>query len=161
MSLIRGTALLFALCIAAGVSAREPAPTEIVVGASLPLTGGESKAGPRVRDGYELAFAEAMKQGGLRVAGRRIPVRLKIVDDGTNPQRAAELAADLVAKDGASFLLGSFSTPVIEAQSVAAEKLKVPYVTSSGAASSLYQRGLRYLFSLSAPIDQLATALMR
>jgi branched-chain amino acid transport system substrate-binding protein len=161
MSQIRGMALLFALCIATGLSAREPARAEIVVGASLPLSGGESKAGARVRDGYELALAEAMKQGGLLVGGRRIPVRLKIVDDGTSPQRAAELAVELVEKDGANFLLGSFSTPVVEAQSAAAEKLKVPYVTSSGSASSLYQRGFRYLFGVSAPIEQLATAIMR
>jgi branched-chain amino acid transport system substrate-binding protein len=162
MSRIAGTALLLALTSTApAVLAGEGAHTEIVIGASLPLSGGEAKAGARVRDGYDLAFAEAMKKGGLLVGGRRIPVRLKVVDDGTNPQRAAELAVDLVEKQGADFLLGSFSTPVVEAQSAAAEKLKVPYVTSSGSASSLYQRGFRYLFSVSAPIEQLATAIMR
>jgi hypothetical protein len=89
--------------------------------------------------------------GGLRVGGHRLPVRLKIVDDGTDRQRAADL----------DFLLGSFTSPLIESQSAAAEKLKVPYVTSSGTATSLYQRGFRYLFSVSAPTDQLANALMR
>jgi branched-chain amino acid transport system substrate-binding protein len=156
-----GTALSLAVCIAPAAVRGETKRAEIVIGASLPLSGSEAKAGPRVRDGYEFAFAEAMKKGGLRVGGHRIPVRLKIVDDGTSPQRASELAVDLVEKQGADFLLGSFSTPVIEAQSAAAEKLKVPYVTSSGSATSLYQRGFRYLFSLSAPTAQLATAIMR
>jgi len=149
-----------ALCAATAASA-EGRRTEIVIGASLPLTGGEAKAGARVRDGYELAFAEAMSKGGLMVGNQRMPVRLKIVDDGTDRQRAAALAAELVEKQGADFLLGSFSTPIIESQSAAAEKLKVPYVTSSGSATSLYQRGFRYLFSLSAPTQQLAAALMR
>ena len=161
MSRIPGTVMLLALCAATASSADERPRTEIVIGASLPLTGGEAKAGARVRDGYELAFAEAMANGGLMVGARRLPVRLKIVDDGTDRQRAADLAADLVQKQGVDFLLGSFSTPIIESQSAAAEKLKVPYVTSSGSATSLYQRGFRYLFSVSAPIQQLANALMR
>ena len=158
---IPGRVFLLALCIAAAAKAAEAQRSEIVIGASLPLTGGEAKAGPRVRDGYELAFAEVMRKGGLQVGSRRLPVRLKIVDDGTDRQRAADLAVELVEKDGVDFLLGSFSTPIIESQSAAAEKLKVPYVTSSGSASSLYQRGFRYLFSLSAPTQQLAAALMR
>jgi len=153
--------MLLALCAAAAAWADERQRTEILIGASLPLTGAEAKAGARVRDGYELAFAEAMSNGGLMVGGHRLPVRLKIVDDGTDRQRAANLAADLVEKQGVAFLLGSFSTPIIESQSAAAEKLKVPYVTSSGSAISLYQRGFRYLFSVSAPIQQLANAVMR
>src|SRR5712692_4599129 len=157
MSRIPGTVMLLALCAATASSADERPRTEIVIGASLPLTGGEAKAGARVRDGYELAFAEALANGGLLVGARRLPVRLKIVDDGTDRQRAA----DLVQKQGVDFLRGSFSTPIIESQSAAAEKLKVPYVTSSGSATSLYQRGFRYLFSVSAPIQQLANALMR
>jgi branched-chain amino acid transport system substrate-binding protein len=161
MRQIRGTALLLAFCVAPALRAADRAHTEIVIGASLPLTGAESKAGARVRDGYQLAFEQAMKNGGLLVDGHRVPVRLTFEDDGTNPQRAAELAVDLVEKQHAQFLLGSFSTPVIETQSAAAEKLKVPYVTSSGSATSLYQRGFRYLFSLSAPTEQLAATIMR
>ena len=161
MSKFPRSVMLLAFCAAAGAAAAEGKRTEIVIGASLPLTGAEAKAGARVRDGYELAFAEVMSKGGLLVGQQRMPVRLKIVDDGTDRQRAADLAADLVEKQGADFLLGSFSTPIIESQSAAAEKLKVPYVTSSGSASSLYQRGFKYLFSVSAPISQLATALMR
>ncbi len=155
-----GSALLVALSLA-GAAAAEDERTEIVIGASLPLTGAESKAGARLRDGYDLAFAEAMAQGGVLIGDRRIPVRLKLVDDATDPQKAAALAADLVEKQGADFLLGSFTTPIVEAQSAAAEKLKVPYVTSSGSAASLYQRGFRYLFSLSAPSQQLSNSLLR
>jgi len=154
-------AMLGALSIGVPVAAKEGAPHEIVIGASLPLTGPEAKAGARVRDGYEFAFAQAMDRGGVMIGSRRLPVRLKLVDDGTNRQRAADLATELVEKEGVNFLLGSFSTPIIESQSAAAEKLKVPYVTSSGSATSLYQRGFRYLFSVSAPISQLANAVMR
>ena len=161
MSRLAANAVLLAVSISAAASANEGHPEEILIGASLPLTGPEAKAGARVRDGYELAFAQAMQRGGLMVGPQRLRVRLKIVDDGTDRQRAADLAGDLVEHQGVKFLLGSFSTPVIESQSAAAEKLKVPYVTSSGSATSLYQRGFRYLFSVSAPIGELANAIMR
>ena len=153
--------VVLALSIGSAAVADEGQREEIVIGASLPLTGPEAKAGARVKDGYELAFAEAVQHGGLLVGSRRMRLRLQIVDDGSDKQRAADLAGELVHKHGADFLLGSFSTPIVEAQSAAAEKLKVPYVTSSGSASSLYQRGFKYLFSISAPISQLATAVMR
>jgi branched-chain amino acid transport system substrate-binding protein len=162
MSRRAASVLLLALSIStAGLADEAGEREEIVIGASLPLTGAEAKAGARVRDGYDLAFAEVMQRGGLLVGSQRRPVRLKIVDDWTDKQRAAEVAVDLVEKQGVSFLLGSFSTPIVESQSAAAEKLKVPYVTSSGAEPSLYKRGFHYLFSVSAPTEQLANALMR
>ena len=141
MSSRAGAVLLLALSIAtAGLADEAGEREEIVIGASLPLTGPEAKAGARVRDGYDLAFAQAMQRGGLQVGSQRRPVRLKIVDDWTDKQRAADLAVDLVEKQGVSFLLGSFSTPVVESQSAAAEKLKVPYVTSSGYPRSFRMR---------------------
>jgi branched-chain amino acid transport system substrate-binding protein len=133
----------------------------ITVGASLPLTGSEAKAGARVREGYEYAFDEVARAGGLLVGGHRVPVILQVLDDGTSKETAAALAKTLVEHNGADFLLGSFSTPLIEAQAAVADKLKVPYVTSSGSASSIYQHGFRYVFSVSAPTEQLGATLMR
>lgn len=162
MSRLPGPVLvLAAVCIAGAASAAGDERSEIAIGASLPLAGADAKAGARLRDGYELAFAEAMAQGGLTIGARKLPLRLKIVDDGADRQRAADLAAGLVAKEGVDFLLGSFSGAVVESQSAVAEQLKVPYVASSGSATSLYQRGFKYLFGLSAPTQQLAAALMR
>ena len=138
-----------------------PAAGTIVVAASLPLTGEEAKAGDRVREGYQYAFDEAARAGGLLVGGRRVPLTLRVVDDGTNKEKAAALARSLVERDGADFLLGSFSTPIVEAQAAVADQLKVPYVTSSGSAASIYRHGYRYVFSVSAPTEQLAATLMR
>ena len=75
MSRLPGSLMLLVLCAAAASPAEERARTEIVIGASLPLTGAEAKAGARVRDGYELALAEAMKNGGLMVGGHRLRLR--------------------------------------------------------------------------------------
>jgi branched-chain amino acid transport system substrate-binding protein len=151
-------ALPFVLPATAGAA---PARETISVAASLPLTGSEAKAGIRVREGYEYAFDQAARAGGLLIGGRRVPVTLHIEDDGTSKEKAAALVKSLVEQGGADFLLGSFSTPIIEVQAAAADRLKVPYVTSSGSASSIYQHGYQYVFSVSAPIEQLGMTLMR
>src|SRR3977135_3967041 len=108
--------LLAMMLLSASLSGAQAAPgtEQIVIGASLPLTGSEAKAGARVRDGYQLAVDEVMRAGGLEVGNQRLPVRLELLDDA-----------------------------------------------ASGSAISIYQRGYRYVFSLSAPTGQMGNSLMR
>ena len=40
-------------------------PDEIVIGATLPLTGDEADVGGYFKEGYELAFKEIEQQGGI------------------------------------------------------------------------------------------------
>lgn len=153
-------ALPFVL-VAPARAAPANAKETIVIAASLPLTGSEAFAGARVREGYQYAFDEAGRAGGLLLGGRRVPVSLRVEDDGTSKEKAAALVKTLAEQEGADFLLGSFSTPIIEAQAAVADQLKVPYVTSSGSASSIYRHGYQYIFSVSAPVEQLGSTLMR
>jgi len=155
--------LLAMMLLSASLSGAQAAPgtEQIVIGASLPLTGSEAKAGARVRDGYQLAVDEVMRAGGLKVGNQRLPIRLELLDDATDKQRAAQLVGELVQKRHANFLLGSFTSPLVEAQAAAADRLQVPYVAASGSATSIYQRGYRYVFSLSAPTGQMGNSLMR
>src|SRR5262249_38121911 len=120
-----------ALLIAVGCKGRAPSSsdkTEIVIGATLPLTGSESRLGGFFKEGYELAFAEVKKQGGLRGGGRPLPVTLKLLDDTTNQATAVSLADRLINRDKVDFLLGTYSTTLVEAQSTVAEQNHVPYV---------------------------------
>jgi branched-chain amino acid transport system substrate-binding protein len=142
------------------VVAAQAAPKQITLGAALPLTGAEAKSGNRVRDGYELAVQLVNQQGGMEMAGARVPVKLNLADDksdGAEDQRAVE---QLVAQ-GADVILGTFGSSLVEKGSATAEKHEIPYVAPTGASRALYQRGFKYLFGLQSPIDQLANALMR
>lgn len=145
----------------AAAGGRKARVSEVVVGATMPLTGAESKAGAMMREGYELAFAEQMAKGGLLIAGQRAPVKLVLLDDRSDPKAAAELASQLVENEKVDLLLGSYSTPLTEAQSTVAEKLKIPYVSPGAAATALFKRGYRYLFGLLAPVDRMGGTLMR
>ena len=87
---MRSFALSLVIAYFLSVAAHAAPTKEIVVGASLPLSGPEARAGKLLREGYDLAFDQAMRAGGLRVGGRRLPVRLKLLDDENDTKKGAE-----------------------------------------------------------------------
>jgi branched-chain amino acid transport system substrate-binding protein len=167
--LLSGSALLGGLLLSAslalsGCKKAEPASqdrTEIRIGATLPLTGAEARIGGFFKEGYELAIEQANKAGGVQVGARRLPVKLTLLDDTTNQAAAVSLADRLVNSDKVDFLLGTYSTSLVEAQSTVAEQSHVPYVNGGGAATATYQRKYQYLFGLLAPVELLGRTLMQ
>jgi branched-chain amino acid transport system substrate-binding protein len=135
--------------------------TEISIGSTLPLTGGESRLGVAYKEGYELAFDEVEKAGGLDVGGKKLKVKLTLLDDTTNQATAVSLADKLINADKVDFFLGTYSTALVEAQTTVAEQNKVPYVNGGGAASQIYKRGYKYIFGALSPVDLLGTTLMK
>jgi branched-chain amino acid transport system substrate-binding protein len=131
-------------------------PDEIVVGATLPLTGEESRIGGFYKEGYELAFELENEDGGLEVGDQTVPIRLELLDDTTNQATAVSLAERLITQNGVNALLGTYSTSLVEAQSTAAEQNQIPYVNGGGAATSIYARGYQWVFGNLAPIELLA-----
>jgi len=147
----------------AGSTARagQPDSRTVVIGATLPLTGAEAKAGVAFKEGYELAIDEVNRAGGIEVRSGRLPVSLKIVDDQSSSELAIRLAQRLIDVDKAQLLLGTYSTSLVLAQSAVAEEAHVPYVNGGGAAAEIYRRTPRYVFGLLAPVDLLAYSEMR
>jgi branched-chain amino acid transport system substrate-binding protein len=133
---------------------------EILIGATLPLTGAEARVGGFFKEGYDLAFEEVNKAGGLEVGGKKLPVRLILQDDTSNQATAVSLADRLVNSDRVDFLLGTYSSHLVEAQSTVGEQNKVPYVNGGGGATKIYKRGFKYLFGLLSPVELLGTTLM-
>jgi branched-chain amino acid transport system substrate-binding protein len=135
--------------------------SKILVGATLPLTGTEARVGGFFKEGYDLAFEEVSKAGGLEVAGKKLPVELKLLDDTSNQATAVSLADRLVNNDQVDFLLGTYASHLVEAQSTVAEQNRVPYVNGGGGATKIYKRGFKYLFGLISPVELLGHTLMR
>jgi branched-chain amino acid transport system substrate-binding protein len=135
--------------------------TEILVGSTLPLTGSEARIGGFFKEGYELAVDQVNKDGGLQVGGKKLPVKLTILDDTSTQATAVSLADRLINSDKVDFLLGTYSSHLVEAQSTVAETNKVPYVNGGGGASDIYRRKYRYLFGLLAPVELLGSTLMQ
>ena len=152
--------LLLSLVAAAPRAAQAAAPTKVSLGATLPLTGAEARIGGFFKEGYELAIEEVNQKGGLTVGGKKLPVTLSILDDTTTQATAVSLADRLVNSDRVDFLLGTYSSHLVEAQSTIGEQNRIPYVNGGGGATKIYKRGFKYLFGTIAPVELLGTTLM-
>ncbi len=138
----------------------ETIPDKIVIGSTLPLTGTESQAGGKQRQGYELAIDLANRAGGVDIGGKKVPVELKLLDDTTDQAKAVNLAQRLITQDKVNFFLGTYSTSLSEAQTTVAEQNQIPYVNGGGGATSIYSKGYKWIFGTLAPIESLATSEM-
>src|SRR5207302_5373419 len=142
-------------------AATAPSGSEILIGATLPLTGSEARIGGFYKEGYDLAFEEANQNGGINVGGKKMKVKLVLLDDTSTQATAASLADRLINSDKVSFLLGTYATNLVEAQSAAAEQNQMLYVNGGGAASAIYKRGYKWVFGLLAPVELLADSMMK
>ena len=140
--------------------AAAPAGDVIAIGATLPLTGSESRIGGFYKEGYDLAFEEWNKNGGVNVGGKKMPVKLTLLDDTSTQATAASLADRLINSDKVNFLLGTYASHLVQAQSVVAEQNKIPYVNGGGGAKEIYSQGYKWLFGLLAPVQLLSGAIM-
>jgi branched-chain amino acid transport system substrate-binding protein len=152
---------LVALAASVPLQARGADKTKIVIGATLPLTGAEARVGGFFKEGYELAFEEVSKGGGLEVGGKKLPVQLVLQDDTSTQATAVSLADRLVNSDKVDFLLGTYASHLVEAQSTVAEQNRVPYVNGGGGATKIYKRKFKYVFGLLSPVELLGKTLMQ
>lgn len=106
------------------------APSTIIIGTSLPLTGPLQAFGTSLKLGYQQAIDEVNASGGLKVGGAKKKVVLQIQDNASDGNKASTQVKDLVLKKGAVALLGPATPPITIPVSVAAEKLHVPLIST-------------------------------
>jgi branched-chain amino acid transport system substrate-binding protein len=133
----------------------------IKIGATLPLTGAEARIGGFYKEGYEYAFEQQNKKGGVKVGDKTMKVELQLLDDTSTQATAQSLADRLINSDKVNFLLGTYATNLVEAQSATAEQNQMLYVNGGGAASAIYKRGYKWVFGLLAPVELLAESMMK
>ena len=113
--------------LAAGSAAL--AADEVLIGASLPLSGPLAGFGAYQKWGYETAVKDVNKDGGLTVDGKKRPVRLVVRDDKTDPNVTASNTESLLSRDKVVAMLGSCTPALVNAGALVAERRKVPLVT--------------------------------
>lgn len=114
---------------------------EIVIGASIPLSGALASFGSFQQWGYEHAVAEVNATGGIDIDGVKHKVKLLLRDDKSDPNTVAANIDSLVSADKADALLGSCTPPLVIAGAIAAERNRVPFV--SGCAPLVSFRGAK------------------
>jgi branched-chain amino acid transport system substrate-binding protein len=102
---------------------------EIVIGASLPLSGPLAGFGSFQQWGYKRAVDEVNKAGGISIGGTRLMVKLVIRDDKTDPNATASNTETLLSRDHVVAMLGSCTPALVNAGALVAERAKKPLVT--------------------------------
>ena len=115
--------------VLAAFGAGATAADEIVIGASLPLSGPLAGFGSFQQWGYKRAVDEVNKAGGIEVNGKKERVKLIIRDDKTDPNAAASNTETLISRDHVVAMLGSCTPTLVNAGALVAERAKKPLVT--------------------------------
>jgi ABC-type branched-subunit amino acid transport system substrate-binding protein len=94
---------------------------EIVVGATLPLTGMLSMMGSEQKWAYEQAVADLNATGGIYVRefNKKLPVKLIVADNETDAGKAVAAVERLIKIDKVNFLLSDSTLPLVMPTAVA------------------------------------------
>jgi branched-chain amino acid transport system substrate-binding protein len=141
---LRATALTGAglVVVSCGPAATEtpamPEKDKIVIGAARPLTGplqtiGDFAMGPIMTMWSE----EVNARGGIDVAGKKLPVELKIYDDTSDLGTSTSLIEKLILEDKVDFLFPNCSTAFLYASAPLANKYKYVYLGAEGGCTTL------------------------
>jgi branched-chain amino acid transport system substrate-binding protein len=130
---------LLALLAAVGAGCgdqRAESPQPIDIGALFSLTGGGNVYGPQQADGARLAVQEINAAGGINGA----PLRLRVVDDGSDPEQGTEAMRDLIETRHVAAVLGpTLSLVAVHADPVA-NRLRTPVLAVSNTAGGIVGR---------------------
>lgn len=122
-------AALLAGCAPKSAESGGAARADIVIGATIPLSGALASFGSYQQWGYQHAVAEINAAGGITVDGNQRQVRLILLDDKTDPNVAAANIDTLTSSNRVDALLGSCTPPLVIAASLAAERDATPMVS--------------------------------
>lgn len=139
------------LALALGCGVSQAADNEIVLGASVQLTGPIANTGRYYHDAYQLAIDKINEKGGVTVDGKQYKLALKLYDNQSDVNLSVRQYTQLISKDKVNFLLGPFASNFALADSAVSEKYQIPMVQGGGASDQIFSRGFKYIFGTLAP----------
>ena len=103
----------------------------ILIGRPLPITGpvaAFTQSTPWLDD---MAIESINKDGGIFIkeAGKKLPLKLKIVDTESNPTKAAALASRLIMMDKVDLIYVSCTPATVDPVAGVCERLQVPCIS--------------------------------
>jgi branched-chain amino acid transport system substrate-binding protein len=104
---------------------------EIVLGALASQTGANAMTGAEMKWAYERAAKDINAAGGIDVAGKKMELKLKFVDDKSDATEGAAAAEKLIKVEGLKLILGTNITPINLAAGLVAEKYNAYYQIST------------------------------
>ena len=144
-TLARTGAFLLASALAPAVQAQAQATGSIVIGASLPLSGANAAAGKEGRAVLQSYVDRVNRAGGID--GR--PLQLTALDDGFNPQKAADNARELAAGKAVA-LVNCWGSSSCSTMVPVATQAGLPLVGCIAEGSTMRSEPGRYAFNIRA-----------
>lgn len=124
---------------------------DVVLGASVQLTGPVANTGRYYRDAYQFAIDKINAAGGVTIAGKPHKLALKLYDNQSDVNLSVRQYTQLVSQDKVDLLLGPFASSFALADSAVSEKYKIPIVQGGGASDQIFARNFKYIFGTLAP----------
>ncbi|MDT4944571.1 MAG: branched-chain amino acid transport system substrate-binding protein [Pseudonocardiales bacterium] len=124
---------------------------QLVIGASVSLTGDFSDSGKAVQRGYQLWADTVNAKGGI--LGRK--VQLKIVNDASSPTQVVTNYQNLINKDHVDLTFGPFSTLLTIPASQVAKRYGYAFLAPAGGGPKVFEQKLNnFFFVQPAPTTQ-------
>ena len=122
---------------------------KIRIGAAVSMTGRLAREGSHIKKGYDTWAEWINGRGGINVGGKPHKVEMIYYDDKADATTSAKLTEKLITEDKVNLILGPYSSGIAAATSAIGEKYG--YVTIAPLANGdfVYERGFKYLFSVS------------
>lgn len=144
---------LVALASSAGAQGTD----DLVIGASLPLSGPNAAAGQEGLAVAQAYFDAVNKNGGIQ--GRRIVLRA--LDDGFNPEKAADNARQLSADSKVLAIFNCWGTSSCSAMVPVINENKIPLVAGIAGDGPMRNAPGRYAFNVRATTEDEISAMVR
>lgn len=144
-------AYLLSALLASALASAPALAQEVLIGASVQLTGPVANTGRYYRDAYQIAIDKINAAGGVKVDGKTYKLALKLYDNQSDVNLSVRQYTQLVTQDKVNLLLGGFASNFQLADSVVSEKYKIPMVQGGGASDEIFARGFKYIFGTLAP----------
>jgi branched-chain amino acid transport system substrate-binding protein len=160
--LIGSTASVFA----SGLRAQQP--SEVVIGATYPLSGANAQIGVDaqhafntavdiVNNDYDLDLPLAKGTGLPGLGGAKL--RVVAADHQGDPQKGRAEAERLITQEKVAAIVGTYQSAVAVTVSETCERYEIPFLSADNSSPSLHRRGLKFYFRAAAHDEMFSTAM--
>ena len=120
-------------------------PAQIGMGGPISLSGPYSKEGSQGLWGFQVAQKWINEvYGGVRLDGKKIPVKYIYYDDESKKESVTSLLERLIVTDGVKFIFAPYSSGLTLAGAPVTEQYKVLYNSHGGASDRTFEQGYKY-----------------
>jgi branched-chain amino acid transport system substrate-binding protein len=143
-----------------GIPQNVEAQDKVVIGIPLSITGIHAKFGEQHHNGYKLALEEILAQGGIRKGlfkGKKLEFQFE--DEEGKPDKAKAVTEKLITRDNVSMIMGGYSSSEVFAIAGTTAQYGIPFISPSGAADEITQKGWKNVFRLNQPASEYCTGL--